>query len=473
MQAKKTVFSLISIIVLISIVRIVVFWDISTNYPDHIQTPDSSGYISSAIALVKTGRFLVSSEPSSGPEWGRTPGYPLFLSAIFSIWFKNLQAVGIAQIIISAITLALAAWLAFQITHSYRVTLFTGILLAIDIPTFLHTQLILTETFFTLVVVLIGILGVGWIKSTGRRRKQNLIAFACGIVIAFSTLVRPISYYLPFAIVIVLLLAVGLKKLPWKTVFTTASLLIIPWIILVGGWQIRNYLQVGCSDISKIEGLSFLYYRGAGIIAARDHIPFTDAQNNLRNELSPQSQSNIGCGPEKAAGIQIIRENPGLFIIEEVKGFIAFFKDSNAGDFLVYLNTYYSDGMRSDIQHLSFVDFFKRWIVQYPLSFVISIYARLYVIILYLMIIIGIIQLGKGINLRNEKSIHQNISISGGVFLILLSAYFAVISAGPEAYARFRVPVTPFFCIFAGLGLDMVIRTLDSRKRRNIEQPAS
>ena len=53
---------------------------------------------------------------------------------------------------------------------------------------------------------------------------------------------------------------------------------ISPWIILVGGWQLRNYLITGKAEFSYVQGANLLFYRGAGIVAQRDSISFKEAQ---------------------------------------------------------------------------------------------------------------------------------------------------------------------------------------------------
>ena len=41
---------------------------------------------------------------------------------------------------------------------------------------------------------------------------------------------------------------------------------------------------------------------------------------------------------------------------------------------------------------------------------------------------------------------------SADVWLLILSlAYFCCLSAGPEVYSRFRVPIMPIFCVLASL----------------------
>jgi len=47
-------------------------------------------------------------------------------------------------------------------------------------------------------------------------------------------------------------------------------------------------------------------------------------------------------------------------------------------------------------------------------------------------------------------------------------AYFCLLSAGPEAYSRFRVPFMPLFCIMAGLGVQAIPQRIENLKPSNI-----
>ena len=51
--------------------------------------------------------------------------------------------------------------------------------------------------------------------------------------------------------------------------------------------------------------------------------------------------------------------------------------------------------------------------------------------------------------------------------ILLLIAYFCIISGSPEAYARFRVPIIPFLAIAASVGMT---ETFERLKRNRLSQ---
>lgn len=52
--------------------------------------------------------------------------------------------------------------------------------------------------------------------------------------------------------------------------------------------------------------------------------------------------------------------------------------------------------------------------------------------------------------------------------IIVMLSYLIVVSAGPEAYCRFRVPMAPFLCLLAGLGLTLAFRGRVTQTRRRV-----
>ena len=441
---KRQVMLLSALILIVLSVRLAIFGIVYTTGQPHIQTADSPAYIESAKSILELGRFTSAPDKLDQPEVIRTPGYPLLIALVFALLGKNLTWVIIAQILISGFTILLTYQLAFQLTHSGWAAFLASLALALDIHSFLSSQMIMAETLFTPLVVGIVLFGLAWIRSLGTKRAYGY-AFLTGLCIAVATLVRPVAYYLIFLILAGWLVWAGLRRYALKSTLLTAGCLSLAWIILVGGWQVRNQWLTGCPDLSRIEGINLLYFRGAGIIAARDHVPFFEAQSDLKKEYPMALESGIGgCGPAKTQAIQLIGRYPLLFLKVEGEGWVNLTFESGAGDLIVYyLRQYYPHSPLQDLGKLSATAFIQRWVVDHPLSFSIYVYGGMYLVGIY-----GLIgfYFGQMLRLRNQK-------LDVGLwFLFGIVFYFVLISMGPEAYARFRVPIMPFLCIFASLG---------------------
>ena len=256
-----------------------------------------------------------------------------------------------------------------------------------------------------------------------------------------------------------------ISRRSFRQVAGATLVLIIPWILIVAGWQVRNYNLTGCSEVSEIQGINILYYRAAGVIALKDKISLPQAQEQLQKEYAVELLSKKdSCGPEMRVGLQVIRNNPGLYVIEQLNGLSNFLLDSNGGDLILYLNGYYPNSPLQDIGKLSPKALIDKWFVKAPVSLALFLYAKAYLIGIYPFVFVFLISLFRRIKNGNERI--KDIPI---LFILGLTAYFVAISIGPEAYARFRVPIMPFLCIMAGAGYDEFLKFLSMRRRRTPE----
>ena len=82
------------------------------------------------------------------------------------------------------------------------------------------------------------------------------------------------------------------------------------------------------------------------------------------------------------------------------------------------------------------------------------------VVIQLLMLIILWISFAYGIVIFFVKKDYLSFGI-----ITLIIAYFSIISAGPVAYARFRVPILPFLAIGSGIGMAGVYEHLKGNVR--------
>jgi hypothetical protein len=105
-----------------------------------------------------------------------------------------------------------------------------------------------------------------------------------------------------------------------------------------------------------------------------------------------------------------------------------------------------------DLVRLSPQEFFSYWFIKNPVYLLLHIVVMLHLFGAYILAIYAILH-----HLIRKK---LNLSL---VFLIATSLYFIVISAGPEAYARFRIPFTPMLTLFAGFGLWQILTNIHAR----------
>ena len=73
----------------------------------------------------------------------------------------------------------------------------------------------------------------------------------------------------------------------------------MPILIIVGGWQYRNFKYGKNSSISQIGGLNMLYHRGAAVFAESRSITIKNARDQLIGDIKGGPWNYAGRYPEK------------------------------------------------------------------------------------------------------------------------------------------------------------------------------
>src|SRR5262249_13859354 len=139
-------------------------------YPQNahrVFTPDSEGYHSIALALERTGRFAPDPDHPQSPEIIRTPGYPAFLALFYKLSGERIWTALVAQILLSIVTIYLAARLASHLFGA-AAGLGSALLLALDVNSHLYSQLLLTESLFGFCFLCGAIAVVHWLETPNR-----------------------------------------------------------------------------------------------------------------------------------------------------------------------------------------------------------------------------------------------------------------------------------------------------------------
>jgi hypothetical protein len=275
-------------------------------------------------------------------------------------------------------------------------------------------------------------------------------ALSTGLLLTLATMVRPISYYLILP-VIVWFAAWGVRRrLRFRLVAVHLCLILVPYASAIGGWQVRNYHLTGSAMFSHIEGENIFYYRGAAIMALRDGVNIEEvwralkAQAPEREGSSPPSDyPNVRM---KDQGLALIRAHPFLFMRAELAGAATLLAGPGVTPLLLLLGI---EGDREALRHFqgrSLVDYARKWVLQSPAVALAFLGATLYLVVLYGGCLLWLV--------RGSKSAQPWLlhALLWGVVL-----YFIVISGGPEANARFRVPIMPILSLYAAAGWARVV----------------
>lgn len=398
--------------------------------PNHVR-PDTLSYIQPAHGMLKGEGFSRQSDNGSWElETSRTPGYPLFLAAIFYFSSNILAVIVVQKLGIIAISLFFYLYFVNRLGFSERLMLVAMILLNLDLATVIAANRVLSEALFCMFLVALFVCFAETIE-----RKKIKWAIAAGLLCGFSALIRPIGivFFVPLAILLVL---VGR---PIKRSALVAVIFVAGSVFLPGLWIYRNYTLFGELAFSSISGKSLLYYRAAGAFSFSQGISYKEAFDRLKQEAEKEFVLQSGAlgrplGPfeknriRKRLGFSILREHP----METVKtGFFGLGKIFFGPASPARLKP--ETAVHSRVVHA----------LQYAVSVLWWVFGA-----------IGFLALWKGANKQRRKML---------VLLALFIVYFVLMSAGMEAYSRFRVPFMPYLAVFASGGLLFLLRILQRR----------
>jgi 4-amino-4-deoxy-L-arabinose transferase-like glycosyltransferase len=412
-------------------------------------TNDTTSYIDSARALLKTGTFSVSPD-NLNPQTIRTPGYPVFLALIYGIFGQNEVAAIFIQSLFSLGTIAIVYWIGSKLWN-VRIGLAAALLLALDMNSAGTALLLLTETLFTFFLIAFLAVAVQFIhenESTGRNAKALILrGLGGGLLLAISIQIRPIGYYLGFFLLVTGIAWGLVKKTSRRSILTVSAAYILPLLIIIGGWQVRNYLETGSSQFSAIESINMINYRASTIVAEQEGITREAAIARITAQYGLNQEAGWNETWRKV-GLKIILENPVLFLKQFAKGILNTFLGPGSETIAQLAGTTLGNtSPLGDIMRLSFREYATQWVEGHPYYFSVFVFSVLHMLLLYAGFLLGVI----------NSIFKRGLNAEQGVLLLTL-LYLVVVSAGPEAYYRFRVPMTPILALLAAAGWMQILK---------------
>jgi 4-amino-4-deoxy-L-arabinose transferase-like glycosyltransferase len=375
-----------------------------------VEPNDTPGYEAMAHALFGANLWEAPDEASYSV---RTPGYPVLVASVYAAIGPRRWGVVLVQILLGVGTIALTMWTASRLAPRKAGTI-AGVLVAFDVPTILYGNLILTETLFTALLMIAIAAGVQAVK--GHRLAWAVVV---GAAIAGATYVRPIGYFLIWPVAAVLLLSY-----PATTGMLTrvrfGATTVVTFFVLVLPWHVRNLDLTGSRAFSTISTVNLYHYRAAQVLALRDGVSLEEVQERLRDDdLVAPGGGEVALSEMRKRAIDVFVQHPLLLVRVQVRGMarMAIGPAWETGRKLL------GDGL-------------------HPLVMVISFGVTL---VIYFGFISQILFGG----IRSARWPDWLILVTVG--------YFFLLSGGPEASSRLRVPVVPLMAIFSGMGITSVL----------------
>lgn len=295
-----------------------------------IEFGDSPTYFRLAQVLMKSGLEAYDAT--------RVPGYPLFIGILGQdatlVWIAQLALGLLISLLILLILFRLsgAAWLAFTGAMLYNFT--AGLLL--------FEYNLLSETLTTF-LVLLSLALFQMLLARDLDLAAYLLALALGVTASFAGLVRTMFFFLP----VILLPFIVFGRDRWKDRLTLGLIFSIGPLLLLGGWIYFVYDHYGMLSPTTMGGYHLVQHTGAFFERLPDsEATIRDIYLEFRNERLAQRgvQTNTIWDAipalSKATGlsffalseklqelsIQLILQNPLLYLRSVVEGWISFWK---------------------------------------------------------------------------------------------------------------------------------------------------
>ena len=402
------------------LLRLVVFASFIIPHEERCFTPDASEYDRLAVNILEHRVFSFSTPPSFTPNLSRTPGYPLFLAAVYLIFGHNVIVAIFFQIVIGGIAIFLTYRLGVMLFNE-TVALFAALFMATSPTLIIQGNFLLTEPLFTLLLLS----GLYFLTSFFIEGRIFHLVMS-GLLLSLSALTRPIALYFPLAL-IPLFAYKYRKSISRMTV--VLLVFVIVFLLPVSGWVIRNYRITGTPMFCNIGDVNLLYYRAAGIMADVSGESFDATKQEFRQEYPLDLLNNPN---EYEANIRLARniilDHPFTFIKLTLKGFMKILIGPGRMGIYQILGMDQSEHNQPKILTVIVVSFMM--VLMYS-GFVYGIFLAI-----------------------SDRDYFIP-------FLILpILLYFTVLPAGPEGSNRFLIPVMPYISLVAGLGISGFFLTL-------------
>lgn len=179
-------------------------------------------------------------EPGGAPTAVRGPVYPLFLAGLYSLFGHRYEAVYAAQVLVDLASLALTYALAWQVYRHRGVASLAALGYALYLPFALQVGQVMTETLFTMLLVL-GVWAFAAALGQGREEGAWGLQAAAGAALGLAALTRPAGMLVPLALAVALLWLLR----PWRRALVQGAVLLAAFAVVLLPWTWRNWHLFG------------------------------------------------------------------------------------------------------------------------------------------------------------------------------------------------------------------------------------
>ena len=403
--------------------RAALFWA-TGSYPAYAFTSDSPSYIVPAQNLRYDGTFSRTEKGRQVPELYRTPGYSVFLLPFLSGDHVNHRAVQWAQAVLNSMSAGLVYLAVLQFWRNEKAALAAGLGMAFDYVNAIHCLFILPDIFFVFALSLVLFL---------LAQRRPLWA---GLVAALAAFIKPIGLYYPGVLLFLLFLtwARGKQDLSLKRLALFSLISFLPLTV----WMQRNHRVAGRWTFTTIQDDNLYEVRTAMLEMERTHLPYAAAMAEIQKTYlqSQPSQSSSRWAVHYLAAHAydeakvMVKDAIRLLSGNSIKIMAWAIRKDNR----------YDPSTMPYIPSQSLLDQAQELRQRHPgLGIVLLSY------LIFLGLAYGLALIGFWTSWR-QKGWEDTLLLSSSIF------YFAFLTLGVYAQARYRLPIMPAIFFFAAGG---------------------
>jgi len=413
---------------------------------------DSYLYLHLADNICKHLVFSRDTLPPFTPEVFRTPGYPVFLAILKLLGVPGPYGTAAVQEIIY-----LACVMSFlrygRIVFAQKIVWAATIFLLLEPGGLAYPKEIFAEVLF-LPGLLGGLLAIAYYLRQQQLRYLLLAACLMGI----GALVRPVIFYLPLLIAVVLLAFAASERKRWVHV----GLFLLTFVLVISPWLGRNYYYFNKVVMSGQQSNMFAYYHVPLVLQAAEGKTFKQGRDFMLEQVAraEKQQAKVLDRPlnfvekfklEQQLAFAELAKYPQQYAKQWLYGIIKTMVSAN----LLELNHV----LRLPIESLSFYAGESQGFTGRVVSFMQN-PNRLYVaLVCFRLLVAGFAVLGMIKILKGRDCF---------LWIMLLANLYFIGTPGPMGYARFRFPMEVFWFIQALLGWQWLMGMFGHGKQRAV-----
>jgi len=463
-NVKKTPYVLGAIVLISIAIKLTLFAMFYHGDIHQITQPDSHSYFYPAKTLLAFGHYF--SAPHV-PMFIRTPGYPTFIAALFGLFGQQVSVVIIAQILLSGLLVCEAFFIARRL-FSLNAAYISAVIVACDVMIFVFNLMVLSETLFVVLIGAVFLIGTYLFTSYP---KTLLLTLLLGFFLALATLTRPISYYLIIPIMVGTLWHYLRRRMAWKKIVVGLLLLMLPMLLLVGGWQVRNKLVIGSYAFSAIAAHVLFRHYASVVVQQQQHVSFDQGLSMLqarrdKDGALPQAKKNH---LNAKMALSILLSHPKDLFAQMLYGFPRLMLGVGT-PWMQFFDPRFNLNklmrQKSQFFHLHINKLVSENNVGSLGLLFLSVVVFAYTILMYVFMLMGFL-------MRTNMKWSRN--AVAHIFLLGCLLYFILVSSNMMSYARYRMPMQMLLEVYASYGLSCFVLALKQKVfgRRPLSQYAA